>query len=79
VVSVWDPACIARDIPYLGEPIKGLLGQLILLAVVLQVRDDARPHALEVFQCCRHLACKSSIARLVTIEGGVGVEGGAGG
>jgi hypothetical protein len=46
---------------YLGEPIKGLLRQFVLFAVLLQVRDNARPYALELLQCCRHLNCETSI------------------
>jgi hypothetical protein len=40
--------------PYLDDPIKGLLGQFVLLAMAHEVLDDARPDALKLFQCSRH-------------------------
>jgi hypothetical protein len=35
---------------YLCEPIKGLLGQFVLFAVVLEVGNNAWPDALEFFK-----------------------------
>jgi hypothetical protein len=43
---------------YLCEPIKRLLGQLILFAVLLQVSPYARPDALKLFNSGRHLELK---------------------
>lgn len=40
---------------YLGEPIKSLLGKFILFGVILEVGNNARPDALKLFQCGRHL------------------------
>lgn len=39
---------------YLCEPIKRLLGQLVLFAMVLEVRDNAWPYALELGYCGWH-------------------------
>lgn len=41
---------------YLCEPIKGLLGQFVPIAVLLEVGNNARPYAFEFFECGRHLA-----------------------
>jgi hypothetical protein len=39
---------------YLDEPIKRLLGQLVLFGMLSQILRDPGPNALKLFQCGRH-------------------------
>lgn len=39
---------------YINEPIKRLLRQLVLFGMIGNIGQNARPYALEFFQCGRH-------------------------